>query len=316
MGKKKENCLKVVDGNTNIDLKAKNLVISKKYSWCFTSFEIEKPKFDNEKMKYLCFSPEVCPTTGKPHWQGYFYLYNQMTMSAIKKKINGSWKLIPCDGSPQQNIIYCGAEDYVKDGKQKLKNPLFEEFGVRPEMGKRTDLVELKENLVSGKCSIDNILIENPVAYHQYGRTLEKIDSLINSKKFRMLENMPDVVWYYGETGAGKSHKLFEGYNPETHYLLNVKDSGFWEGYKLQKIILINEFRGEMKFNDLLQLCDKWPYTVKSKGKACMPCMAETVIISSCKRPEDIYNHSLDDKDNIEQFLRRCKIVELKKGNF
>ena len=104
------------------------------------------------------------------------------------------------------------------------------------------------------------------------------------------LEIMPNVIWYYGKTGTGKSHKLFEGYNPDTHYLLNENDIRFWRGYNNQNIILINGFSGEMRYDKLLNLCLN----------------PHKIIIASCKRPEDIYKH------DIQQFLKHCKIIELK----
>lgn len=314
---KSKNCGEVVKGNTNLDLPKKpknNDVDRKAKGWCFTSFEEEKPSFIAEKFQYLCFSPEVCPETGKKHWQGYFYLKNDMTLRAIKKKIADKWHFTKASGTAKENFTYCGGADYSKDGKVKCKNELFEEFGTIPQQGKRNDLDALADEIKKGKL-VDDIVLENPTAYHQYGRTLEKIQSVVNSRKFRMLEEMPDVTWYHGGTGVGKSHKAFENYNPLDTYTLNVEDNGFWEGYNGQKRIIINEFRGQMPFAALLQLCDKWPYDVKKKGCATVPCMADTIIITSCKTPQNIYKHSLDDEENINQFTRRCKIIELTRQN-
>jgi len=64
-----EKVQEVVVGNTSNDLD--KIEKGKFSSWCFTSFEIDKPEF-SELMRYLCFSPEVCPTSGKAHFQGYF----------------------------------------------------------------------------------------------------------------------------------------------------------------------------------------------------------------------------------------------------
>ena len=308
-----KNCGEVVKGNTE------TLTIEddgkKCKSWCFTSFEKTEPEFFAEKFQYLCYSPEICPTTGKNHWQGYFYLKNDMTLSAIKKKINGKWNLRKARGTAQQNQIYCGFDKYEKDGKIKEKNLKFKEFGIIPQQGKRTDLKELNERIKKGT-SVKTIRQEDPMIYHQYGRTLEKLEDDYLRTLYR--KDMPVVIWYYGKTGVGKSHTVFKketNYNRETDYLLNVKDNGFWEGYYGQKTVIINEFRGEIPFQDLLQICDKWDYLVKRKGKETIPLLANKIIITSCKRPEDIYSKSLDDEDNINQFLRRCKVIELTKNN-
>lgn len=317
----KKNCEeKCSIGNTNtIELDDGG----RKVAWCFTSFE-EKLTINginlekNEEMlkkffKYFCFSPEVCPTTQRKHFQGFFCLIgkNGMSLSTIKKKINGKWKLIPSNGSAEQNRTYCGGADYEKCGKKKEKNPLFFEWGVIPNQGKRTDLTLLKDEILKGDKTVKEIRHENPMVYHQYGRTLEKLEDDFWSKQFRT--KMPKTIWYYGTTGVGKSHKAFENYNPETCYILNTRDGGFWEGYEGQKKIIINEFRGEIPFSELLTICDKWPYKCKRKCRSTFPLLAEEIIITSCSRPEEIYSKSLDDDDKMDQFLRRCEVIELKK---
>ena len=101
------------------------------------------------------------------------------------------------------------------------------------------------------------ILVEEPIKIHQYGRTLEKIDDLRMSKMFRT--EMTDGIWLWGGTGTGKSHEAFSGYNPDTHYMW-VNDKKWWDQYKQQDIVILNDFRGEIAYNELLQMIDKWPY--------------------------------------------------------
>ena len=57
---------------------------------------------------------------------------------------------------------------------------------------------------------------------------------------------MTEGYWYYGPTHSGKSHIAFEGYTPDKIYVkdLNVM---WWDGYKQQDIVIINEFRGQLK---------------------------------------------------------------------
>ena len=51
---------------------------------CFTGFNETGYKFNEKQMKYLVVGKEICPTTGKEHWQGYVELKNAKTFSAIK----------------------------------------------------------------------------------------------------------------------------------------------------------------------------------------------------------------------------------------
>lgn len=302
-----KNCALVVNGNINIDEEKDDGKKGK--SWLFTSFEKEKPVFFAEKMRYLCFSPEITPTTNKHHWQGYMYLENDMTLSAIKKKINNVWFLKKANGSPMQNKIYCGFDDYKKDDKVKLKNPKFEEFGEIPQQGKRFDLIDIRDKIAKG-VSVEKLTWDEPILYHQYGRTLEKLENIYLRTQFRNWETK--VIWYWGKTSTGKSHTVYKDYKSDTHFNLNW-NGGFWDGYKGQKTIIINETRGEVPFKELLKICDKWPHSVNIKGKEPVPLLCDKVVITSCKSPTDIYCHSLDEDDNIDQFLRRCEVIELTK---
>jgi hypothetical protein len=86
--------------------------------------------------------------------------------------------------------------------------------------------------------------------YHQYGRTLHKIEDIVLRTKYRSW--MTTCTWYYGPTATGKSHRAFEGFNPITDYVW-ADDNGWQDGYTGQPRVIINDFRGDIiKYNELL----------------------------------------------------------------
>lgn len=233
---------------------------------------------------------------GTAHLQGYIEFPKAVTLSSLKKKPGfNRAHLEPRRGSQEQAVEYC-----KKDGN-------YEEVGTLKKQGERTDLVEVKEKIVNG-LTVDELVMEDPMTYHQYGRTLTKIEDVVLRKKFRTW--MTTCDWYWGETGTGKSHKAFEGYTPETHYVLNLKDNGWWDGYTGQETVIINEFRGQIAYSELLDLIDKWPKTVKRRNREPAPFLAKHIIITSCMKPQDVY-HNLSDSDGIEQLLRRVTTVQM-----
>lgn len=121
---------------------------------------------------------------------------------------------------------------------------------------------------------------------------------------------MTEGLWIFGETGTGKSQQAYKDYHPDTHYNL-PNDNGWWDGYTGQKIVIINEFRGEIKYSELLELLDWTPKTVKRRGREPVPLLAEQIIITSSLSPEEVYSN-LALNDSLGQLLRRIKIVELK----
>jgi len=94
----------------------------------FTSFNGEIA-FNMKSMKYLCQAPEICPTTGRQHHQGYVIFKSERTRSSVRKELPN----IDIDLSyapAENNIRYI--EGPYDDGKGKTKpyNPDFKENGV------------------------------------------------------------------------------------------------------------------------------------------------------------------------------------------
>jgi len=142
---------------------------------------------------------------------------------------------------------------------------------------------------------------------HQYGRTLDRIED-ISMRKIHRTE-MTEAVWLWGPTNVGKSHKAFEGYTPETHYLW-PNDGRWWDGYRQQNTVIFNDFRGEIPYNVMLQIVDKWPFQVPRRGREPMPFTSKRVIITSSLSPMAVY-HNREAEDSLAQLLRRMTVHKM-----
>ena len=209
---------------------------------CFTGFNKTGYEFNEKQMKYLVVGKEICPTTGKEHWQGYVELKNAKTFSAIKKLFkDNKLHLEERKGNALQASNYC-----KKDGK-------YEEFGELSSQGARSDLVALKDDILAGKKNCTEVREENPELYHQYGRTLDKLedDYLCKQKRNWMTKG----IWIWGPTGCGKSRWAYETY-PDAYTWADDKD---WQDcYTGQETIIIDDFRGNIKFQNLLKMIDRY----------------------------------------------------------
>lgn len=263
---------------------------------CFTGFNENGYKFNEKQMKYLVVGKEICPTTGKEHWQGYVELKNAKTFSAIKKLFkDNKLHLEERKGNALQASNYC-----KKDGK-------YEEFGELSSQGARSDLVTLKDDILAGKKNCTEVREENPELYHQYGRTLDKLedDYLCKQKRNWMTKG----IWIWGPTGCGKSRWAYETY-PDAYTWADDKD---WQDcYNGQETIIIDDFRGNIKFQNLLKMIDRYEFKLSRRGRIPFPLLAKTIVITSSMPPEKVYKN-LSADDSIEQLKRRCKIIELPK---
>lgn len=257
---------------------------------------------DKGQVRFIAYGLEVCPTTGKEHHQAWVYFWNPRGITnRVKNAIGNMFGPIHCRVEPmrgkfQENDAYCGKENTLT------------KLGDEPEQGARGDLDETKDMIMRGDITVDQVAQEDPHMYHMYERTLSKIEEIALRHRFRT--EMTQGVWIHGPSGAGKSHMAFEGFNPDTHYVKCLDDE-WWDGYIGQEVVIINEFRGQIRLSELFDLVDKWPKTVKQRCRAPVPFLAKKLIITSVKGPREVYSRLGDDNEPWAQFERRFKIIEL-----
>lgn len=275
---------------------------SKHRGWIFT---FNNPPADAKQFllgfncRYICFQLESGDECGTPHFQGVIYFETQITFTTLKKRLQ------PYNPWLKPTIDWNAAHDYCRKSETRIDGPWTN--GNPPKQGTRKDLDQLKDQILNGETTVEQIICEDPIAFHQYGRTLSRLEDIALRERYRT--EMPECIWYYGPTGVGKSHLAFDGYNPKTHYLWK-NDNGWQDGYTGQPIIIINDFRGHIKYDEMLQLCDKWPYFLPRRAREPVPCLATKIIITSSLPPQDVYCNR-NANDLIDQLLRRFTVINL-----
>lgn len=270
-------------------------------NWNMDEDILEKLVIDG-KLRFIAYGKEKCPTTGKDHFQTYFMFHNQRSVSAKSLKKYGDMfgpihcHVQPMFGSLASNEAYCSKEGNLT------------KLGDEPKQGSRADLKDVVARIQNGEETADNICVEDPGYYHMYGRTLTKAEDIIKRKMYRKW--MTKGIWYCGTTGVGKSHAAFQGYDPETHYVKPVLDE-WWDGYTGQETVILNDFRGQIPFAEILNLVDKWPHYVKRRCREPTPFLAKTVIVTSSMHPCTVYSNVCQDGDSLDQLRRRFEIIKL-----
>lgn len=287
--------------------------------WCFTLNNYTKQEEQALKNwigpSYIVFGYEVGEECGTPHLQGYV----EFEKSIRREKIS--------DFFPRMSLFYrlgtsLRASNYCKKGKQEKDEwekhheegpnwgleAVFHEKGTISvsEQGKRTDLLAIRDEIVNGR-TVKDIAMEKPMVYHQYGRTLNFIEDIVLQRNSRT--EMTQCKWYWGPTDVGKSHTAFENFSDETHYLW-PNDGRWWDSYVQQETVIFNDFRGEIDYQTMLCLIDKWPYQVSRRGRSPMPFTSKFIIITSSLPPDRVYRRRLQE-DAIEQLLRRIEVIHL-----
>jgi len=244
-----------------------------------------KCEVTEDKVKYFIIGLEICPTTQKEHLQGYIYYVNPRSFSSIKKKYPRA-HIEAALGTPKQASEYC------------MKEGAYIEGGELPQQGSRSDLDEVRDILkTTGKMSD---VVEKATSY----QSVRMAEAILKYKE-KPRDFKPEVLWFHGATGTGKSKEAYEILGDECYTCLST---GKWfEGYDAHENVLIDDMRRDfMKFHELLRLLDRYAMRVECKGGS-RQFKAKKIIITSAFHPRDLF----ETREDIGQLLRRIDIIKL-----
>lgn len=251
----------------------------------FTSFKVDDFSYDKEKVTYIIYQKEKCPKTGRLHLQGYAELLQQYSLRQVKIIFNdNALHVEKRRGTQTQAIEYCTKE------ATRVDLPI--EEGQKASQGARSDLVEAFDLVKSG-ASMHSVAEAHPTTYIRYNRGLEKVSMLYSVCSRKMRDLTVTVNW--GVTGSGKTYSVYRDNAIEDIYKLVLHDSALWfDGYDNQDILLIDEFYGQVKISMLLQILDKYPLRLPTKGGHTYAGWSKVYITSNC-HPDAWYSNVPDE---------------------
>lgn len=209
------------------------------------------------------------------------------------------------------------AEDYI------LKRGRFAEKGhtvlvpavfrgqIKANQGKRNDLDTIQE-LIEQDFTPDQIMDLN-IHYRNYEAIIKKAYFRKRIKETPVKRDVR-VFWHFGEAGSGKTYqyvKLCEEHGENDVYLLNDYDKGGFDNYCGQKILCMDEFRGQMRFSLLMNYLDSYKFQIPCRYANSYALWNE-VHIFTVLPPELVYQNMVSDNknlDTVEQLFRRITQV-------
>lgn len=234
--------------------------------------------------------------SGTPHLQGYAEFKSSRNFTALQKKIPNSWlaprnmtqkegKWIEIKQSSERASEYC-----KKDGD-------FIEGGQLSEQGSRSD-IQLVRDILQDNSSNPMRQVTQVATSYQSIKVAEQYLKYNEVKR----NTKPEVFWYFGSTGTGKTYKAFE--QLEDPYVWNTPK--WWDGYDAHTELIIDDFRKDFcTFHTLLRILDRYSHQVETKGG--MRSLLATKIIITCPyHPREVYNT----REDIEQLIRRIDYIQ------
>lgn len=232
---------------------------------------------------------------GTEHYQGFILLKVSQRLSYCKKLIPRA-HFEPMGGSLQQNIAYCSKEEGRVSGPYTC--------GELPSQGKRNDIVQ-GIALIQEGASFTSVVQECP-SWRAYPKAYEKIQFESLAPRNVTTEEGVRCEWWFGTTGIGKSrraHHLF----PQAHYKEGT--TKWWDGYRGEDTIVVEEFSSKITLTNLLRLCDRYGYRAETKGGH-TEIQATTIILISNDPPWFFYPNASTARH--DALRRRVKLKHFK----
>lgn len=265
-------------------------------NWTDSEYEA----LDTYKTRYTVIGKEV-GEQGTPHLQIYME-FNKATRLTTLKKLFPRIHVEERIGTAKDASNYCKKGEQTKDEWHKLKengpnwglNARYTEHGELSNQGKRTDINRAVEMIVARQ-PMRHVAETYPREYVKYHRGFHSLNHILMDHR----KQRPDVYWYWGNTGTGKTWRAKQLGDA---YYLKVSNHKWWDGYTQQPVVILDDFRmrdGGIAFEELLRWLDENEVMVEVKGSS-LP-LNSPIIAITC----DVPPHHLWRGNDLDQILRR-----------
>lgn len=238
-----------------------------------------------ETAQYLVVGKET-GESGTPHLQGYVYFKSQRTFKSLKKMLPRA-HIEVAKGTAQHNRTYC-----TKDGDILI------EHGTPPVQGSRTDIMNAMETAMQTLTMRE--VVATTESYQAVRIAQLRIQYFEPKRDWK-----PEVRWYHGSTGSGKTRAAREWLGPDCYTCMGT--AKWWQDYDGHEAVLIDDYRKDFcKFHELLKLLDRYEYRVECKGGS-RQLRAKFIAITAPYHPADMY----DGREDVQQLIRRIDEIIL-----
>lgn len=276
--------------------------------WAITDFEVDtfrqRVESCQDKISYIMWSLEKCPSTGRLHQQGFITLKTPLRRTGVQHLLsNPGLHLEKCIGGLDHNMKYVSKSATHVEGPWEIGTPVHQ--------GTRTDLKRYSNLVIDLSNRMEDVALENPHLYIKYPRGSLELRKFAMQKKYSTIQRDVKVILLIGDPGVGKTKYVYDRHPANDIHKISHNDGQLWfDGYDQQKVLLLDDFKGSVRYTYLLQLLDRYPMQLPVKGSFTWAAW-EIIYITSNYSIRQWYNEAID----IRALERRiCETVTMSRS--
>lgn len=249
--------------------------------------------------------------SGNPHMHMVLFDSNKSRFSAIQK-LFPTIHIEPMLGRKKDALNYIEKVGKFEEKKHTVIVPAQYYGDIQDKRGKRSDFGVIEDMIANGNTPSE--IMDSCFAFRRYEKMIR---SAYFSKRIKETPAMRNVrvFWHTGESGSGKSYsfvKLVEKYGEENVYMMTDYETGGLDLYCGERVLFMDEFKGNMKFQQLLNYLDGYKIQIHCRYSNAYALWDE-IHITSIYTPDEVYQFMVDSsnrhRDRIQQLLRRIDTI-------
>jgi hypothetical protein len=279
----------------------------------FTHEKIKEELIKFKSLIYWCMSDEI-GQEGTFHTHFYIQAPGGIRFGKLKKHFNGGHFDV-ANGTAAENRDYVFKEGKWlndKKGETNIRDS-HEDMGTEvpvERQGARNDLADLYDMIKQDMSTYE--IIDNAPDFLFRVNDIERVRQVIRQEKYKNTLRFLDVTYIYGKTGTGKTRGVMEKYDYDVYRITDYHHP--FDNYSGQEAIIFEEFRSDLKIQDMLNYLDIYPLDLPCRYNNKKACYTKVFIITNIMLEEQYPNVQKEFPETWNAFLRRIKKVEVFKS--
>lgn len=290
-------------------------------SWCFTwnnyPADVEDRLRAQADRFHMCAAGREVSASGTPHLQGVLISKKPLRLAALIKLFPGCHFEV-MRGEEAEAVRYTHKGDAPPySGIAGIHGPRID-WDTR-QQGSRTDLAAVTALVQANpRLAVRRVAAEMPTSYVKYHQGIKALAHALQPVP-PLRGAIPDVFWFYGPTGTGKSHTAIEeavtraGGDESNVFRWTIPNFKFPGNFTGEDYVVIDELRStweHFSFGRLLSILDRFRCETELKGSN-LYWSPKAIWITTPLHPQDFVTDE-ERRGNplcIGQLLRRIKEI-------